>query len=95
VISWRSQLTRAQLHFSKPSAFHDIYNASSRWQKERVLYESFGEDGSSFGLRDYAEAKQRKDVLQPLFSRRSILNMQWLVRKNVSVWIGTKVCVRY
>jgi hypothetical protein len=33
----------------------------------------------------YAEAKQRKDVLQPLFSRRSIINMQWLVRKNVSL----------
>ncbi|OIW26308.1 putative P450 monooxygenase [Coniochaeta ligniaria NRRL 30616] len=72
-----------ELHFAKPSAFNDIYNASSRWDKERTLYESFGEDHSSFGLRNYAEAKQRKDVLQPLFSRRSIINMQALVREKM------------
>ncbi|KAB5513113.1 putative P450 monooxygenase [Coniochaeta sp. 2T2.1] len=72
-----------ELHFAKPSAFNEIYNASLRWDKEKTLYESFGEDHSSFGLLKYAEAKQRKDVLQPLFSRRSIINMQWLVRKNM------------
>jgi hypothetical protein len=47
------------------------------------LYEGFGEDHSSFGLITYGEAKQRKDVLQPMFSRRAIISVQGIVRKNV------------
>ncbi len=73
-----------ELHFANPSAYQDIYSPTARWDKERILYEAFGEDHSSFGLITYAEAKQRKDVLQPMFSRRAILNMQTLVRQNVS-----------
>jgi len=73
-----------ELHFSNPKAYHEIYNAANRWEKEKYLYEAFGEDHSSFGLRNYAESKERKDVLQPLFSRRAILGMQGMVWKNVS-----------
>ncbi|OAP63259.1 hypothetical protein AYL99_02486 [Fonsecaea erecta] len=71
------------LHFSNPQAYHDIYNNANRWDKDKALYECFGEDHSSFGFLTYHEAKQRKDVLQPLFSRRNILQMQSLVRKNM------------
>lgn len=55
----------------------------ARWDKEKTLYEAFGEDHSSFGFLTYGEAKQRKDVLQPMFSRRAILSMQGLVKRNV------------
>lgn len=72
-----------ELHFANPAAYNEIYSTSARWDKERILYEAFGEDHSSFGLLSYAESKQRKDVLQPLFSRRAILNMQSLVRENM------------
>ncbi|RMZ87608.1 hypothetical protein DV736_g5157, partial [Chaetothyriales sp. CBS 134916] len=51
-----------ELHFSDPSAFHDIYNASAKWDKEDELYASFGEDHSSFGFRTYGLSKQRKDI---------------------------------
>ncbi|KAK0113954.1 hypothetical protein ONS95_014199 [Cadophora gregata] len=71
-----------ELHFSKPSAYHEIYNASARWDKEKTLYKAFGEDHSSFGLLSYAESKPRKDILQPMFSRRAILDIQGLVRQN-------------
>ncbi|KIW97596.1 uncharacterized protein Z519_01180 [Cladophialophora bantiana CBS 173.52] len=74
---------RWTLHFSNPQAYHDIYNNVNRWDKDKALYECFGEDHSSFGFLKYHEAKQRKDVLQPLFSRRNILQMQSLVRKNM------------
>jgi hypothetical protein len=73
-----------QLHFSDPRAYHDIYNNANRWDKDRALYECFGEDHSSFGFLTYHEAKRRKDVLQPLFARRNIVQVQSLVRKNVS-----------
>ena len=72
-----------KLHFSDPSAFHDIYNASAKWDKEDQLYASFGEDHSSFGFRTYEQAKQRKDVMQSLFSSRAIVNMQSLVWEKV------------
>lgn len=35
-------------------------------------------------MMDYAKAKQRKDILQPLFSRKAILNLQYLVQECVS-----------
>ncbi|KFX89674.1 hypothetical protein V490_06862 [Pseudogymnoascus sp. VKM F-3557] len=72
-----------ELHFANPAAYHDIYNSSARWDKERMLYEGFGEDHSSFGMLTYAESRPRKEVLLPLFSRRAILSMQGLVREKI------------
>jgi hypothetical protein len=69
----------------KPSAYHDIYNPAARWHKERTLCKAFEADHSIFTFLTYAENKQRKDVLLPLFSRRAILNMQGPVRKMVPV----------
>ncbi|KAK9387408.1 hypothetical protein V1515DRAFT_580140 [Lipomyces mesembrius] len=56
-----------ELHFSNPAAYNDVYNSSARWDKEESLY---------------SKAKQRKDVLQPLVSRRAIINMQGLIREK-------------
>ncbi|RMY75126.1 hypothetical protein D0863_02806 [Hortaea werneckii] len=70
------------LHFSAPPAYHDIYNNANRWDKEARLYGSFGEDRSSFGFLTYKEAKARKDVLAPLFSRRAISDLQHLIQKH-------------
>ncbi|KAF7195669.1 Cytochrome P450 monooxygenase [Pseudocercospora fuligena] len=72
-----------ELHFSNPNAFHEIYNNANRWDKEETLYHCFGEDRSSFGFLTYKEAKQRKDVLAPLFSKRAIGDLQGLVKKNI------------
>ncbi|USW53498.1 Putative cytochrome P450 [Septoria linicola] len=73
-----------ELHFSSPSAYHEIYNNTNRWDKEPSLYHSFGEDRSSFGFLTYREAKQRKDVLAPLFSKRAIADLQGLVKEKIS-----------
>ncbi|KXT05426.1 hypothetical protein AC578_11069 [Pseudocercospora eumusae] len=71
-----------ELHFSNPNAFDEIYNNANQWDKEKTLYHCFGEDRSSFGFLTYREAKQRKDVLAPLFSKRAIGAFQGLVKKN-------------
>ena len=79
----------AQLHFSNPQAYHDIYNALNRWDKARVLYASSftasnaDVDHSSFGFLGYENAKQRKDILQPLFSKKTIVSMQGLITEKV------------
>lgn len=72
-----------QLHFSKPEAYHDIYNNQNRWDKEPNLYHSFGEDRSSFGFLTYAEAKERKDALNKFFSAKAVLEAQDLVQGKV------------
>jgi hypothetical protein len=79
VTFWRG----TQLHFSDPTAYNEIYSNSNRWDKEAGLYQSFGEDRSSFGFLTYAEAKQRKDIITPLFSRRAIFDLQDLIQSNV------------
>ena len=60
-----------------------MYNNNNRWDKEAGLYHSFGEDRSSFGFLTYAESKQRKDIMAPLFSRRAIFELQDLVQSKV------------
>ncbi|KAK7969286.1 cytochrome p450 domain-containing protein [Apiospora saccharicola] len=72
-----------ELHFSSATAYHDIYNPSARWDKDRVQYESVGADHSMVSLIPYEAAKQRKAVLKSLFSRRAVLNLQGLVRRKV------------
>ncbi|KFY93220.1 hypothetical protein V500_03833 [Pseudogymnoascus sp. VKM F-4518 (FW-2643)] len=72
-----------ELHFSDPAAYSEIYSNNNRWNKEADLYHSFGEDRSSFGFLTYAESKQRKDIMAPLFSRRAICELQGLVKSNV------------
>lgn len=79
----RVNAEQQKLHFSKPAAYNDIYNNSNRWDKEHVLYRSFGEDRSSFGFLTYREAKQRKDVLAPLFAKRAVAELQSLVINKI------------
>ncbi|ETN44118.1 uncharacterized protein HMPREF1541_10668 [Cyphellophora europaea CBS 101466] len=72
-----------ELHFASPKAYFDIYAPAIRWDKEKILYHSMGVDSTSFGYLTYPQAKQRKDVLQPLFSRRAVSGIQGLVRQKL------------
>ncbi|PPJ57248.1 hypothetical protein CBER1_02809 [Cercospora berteroae] len=72
-----------ELHFCSPTAYHEIYNNMNRWDKDEVLYSSFGEDASSFGYVKYRDAKMRKDVLAPMFSRRAISELQGVVKEKM------------
>lgn len=73
-----------QLHFGKPSAFHEIYHGSRRWDKDGDLYRTPGVRSSSFVLLKYGDAKERREVLQPMFSKKSIPVIEDLVWRNVS-----------
>ncbi|KAI9865057.1 MAG: hypothetical protein M1830_006062, partial [Pleopsidium flavum] len=72
-----------ELHFAAPPAFPDIYNNRNRWDKDKTLYHSFGEDESSFGFLTHREAKERKDVLTRLFSPKAIEEAQGIVQEKV------------
>jgi hypothetical protein len=65
----------------------EIFNASNRWDKERSLYHSFGEDRSSFGFLTYKEAKERKDVLTRMFSKKAIGDVQGIIVEKVTFFL--------
>ncbi|KAK5002863.1 hypothetical protein LTR60_006979, partial [Cryomyces antarcticus] len=68
-----------ELHFAQPQAYHDIYNNKNRWNKDEILYRSFDTNHSSFGSITYAESKERKDVLNRVFSANAIEQTQGLI----------------
>ncbi|PSR71633.1 hypothetical protein PHLCEN_2v12486 [Hermanssonia centrifuga] len=79
-----------ELHFAKPEAYHELYSVNNPWDKDHMLYDALSLDGrSSFTTLKYQEAKRRRDVIMPLFSRRSMLDMQHLIRDNVDILCST------
>jgi hypothetical protein len=72
-----------QIYFRDPSAYLEIYNALNKWDKEKTLYHSFGEDRSLFGFLTYDEAKERKDVLRRLFLKKAVADVQGLILEKV------------
>ena len=74
-----------QLHFANPQAYTEIYNLKNKWDKDPVVYGAFDLDQSSACYTKYADAKPRREVLSPLFSRSSILRMQGLIQERVSL----------
>ncbi|KAI9459862.1 putative P450 monooxygenase [Lactarius psammicola] len=79
------RLTPNELHFSNPAAYNDIYNHKNKWDKDHLLYRAFDQETSSFGSIHYSDAKQRRDIIAPFFSRTSILQMQDLIQERVNV----------
>lgn len=56
---------------------------NNRWDKDPALYEAFGESDSSFGRLSYRDAKERKNVLQSLFSKKAAVQAHRLVESKV------------
>ncbi|KAH9000790.1 putative P450 monooxygenase [Lactarius hatsudake] len=76
----------AGLHFSNPHAYNEIYNVKNKWDKDTAVYRAFGMDESSACFIKYKDAKIRRDVLSPMFSRSSILKMQDLIQERVNIF---------
>ncbi|KAI0791420.1 cytochrome P450 [Abortiporus biennis] len=74
-----------ELHFSRPSAYDDIYNARNKWCKESDMYlgMSVTHKISTISTCEYSQAKKKKDLLTPFFSRRSILDLQSIVQEKM------------
>ena len=82
---------RVQIHFAKPSAYHEIYNQKNRWDRDMKLYHLFADEVSTLTIPDYARAKKRRDITAPIFSRKNVLEMQHLIQRCVrTVSWGTK-----
>ncbi|KIP07977.1 hypothetical protein PHLGIDRAFT_105021 [Phlebiopsis gigantea 11061_1 CR5-6] len=78
------RITPNELHFSNPSVYHEIYNQRSRWNKDPNIYQVFGEDISTVSTLDYRDAKRRKELIAPHFSRKSVLQLQYVVQDGLN-----------
>ncbi|GJE93186.1 cytochrome P450 [Phanerochaete sordida] len=69
-----------ELHFSKPSAYHEIYNVKNRWDRDMKLYRGLADEESLITIPNYARAKKRRDLTAALFSRKNVIDMQHIVQ---------------
>ncbi|KAJ7730354.1 cytochrome P450 [Mycena maculata] len=72
-----------EVHFSDPSAFDLIYGSRSKFVKDPIVYNAFKQELSSFGLLDPHEAKKRREILSPLFSRQATLKLEQAIHEKV------------
>lgn len=73
-----------ELHFSRPSAYHEIYTSKNKWAKNPAFYRYIvSPTESTFSTCEYDKAKKRRDITLPIFSRKSILGMQHLVQECI------------
>ncbi|KAF9056858.1 cytochrome P450 [Rhodocollybia butyracea] len=73
------------LHFNDRQAYHDIYTYGSTLVKDRGIYDAFGVHAreSSFIFSDPEVAKQRRNLLQPLFSRRAVTSLEYTIQQKI------------
>ncbi|TVY82000.1 Cytochrome P450 monooxygenase yanH [Lachnellula suecica] len=76
-----------ELSFGGPIlAYDEIYNA--RFDKDLAWQKNLGTQHSTFGRPTVSEAKRRRDLLLPFFSRRSILALEHVVQEKTDILIA-------
>jgi len=73
------------LHFNYRQAYHDIYSHGSALVKDREFYSAMGAHApqSSFSFCDPEVAKQRRGLLQPLFSRKAVMSLEYTIQQKI------------
>ncbi|KZV96245.1 cytochrome P450 [Exidia glandulosa HHB12029] len=71
------------LHFNNPRAYADIYTLGTRFTKDPSFYAAMHQPECSLTMMDRREAKTRRDVLAPLFSRKAVLQLETVVSEKV------------
>ncbi|KAH6915232.1 benzoate 4-monooxygenase cytochrome P450 [Coprinopsis sp. MPI-PUGE-AT-0042] len=76
-----------EVHFDDPRAFNRIFSLGSHLTKDPGFYACFGVNASTFGSTDAVEAKARREVLSPFFEKRSITELEDVIRSNVDLLV--------
>ncbi|KAF9077865.1 cytochrome P450 [Rhodocollybia butyracea] len=73
------------LHFNDREAFHDIYTYGTTLVKHPGFYDALGVHAPecSFIFSDPEVAKQRRGLLQPLFSRRAVISLEYTIQLKI------------
>ncbi|KAI0306858.1 putative P450 monooxygenase [Multifurca ochricompacta] len=72
-----------ELHFARPTVYNEIYNAQNKWDKDYNYYRAFDADESFFTQTDYLKSKHSRALISNLFSRKTISDLQHLIRSRL------------
>ncbi|KAK7697316.1 hypothetical protein SLS64_013664 [Diaporthe eres] len=73
-----------ELHISDPEVYKDIYKQVDAFPKYEPFYFSFNAPYTLFSETDAAKHKERRRLLNPMFSRAGILKLEPLIREKLS-----------
>lgn len=73
-----------ELHISDPEVYKDIYKQVNPFPKYEPFYLSFNSPYTLFSETDAAKHKERRRLLNPMFSRAGILKLESLIREKLS-----------
>lgn len=71
-----------EVHLSDPDNYDKIYNVGSRYTKDMPFYRAFGTDASVFSTTSNDLHRIRRAALNPLFSRKRVLELEDLVHEK-------------
>ncbi|KAB8235276.1 cytochrome P450 [Aspergillus alliaceus] len=74
-----------ELHLSDVHQYKNIYSQSSPFPKHAPFYDSFNIEHSLFAETDPTLHKQRRKMLNPLFSRAGLLKLEGIFHKKANV----------
>ncbi|KAJ4483055.1 cytochrome P450 [Lentinula edodes] len=79
------------LHFSYSQAYHDIYTHGTTLVKEPEFYAGIVAHcpQASFGFCDPQEARSRRNLLLPLFSRRAVVALEYTIQRKIDLLLDT------
>jgi cytochrome P450 len=78
-------VTPDELHIDDSDYWEQLYSQTARYDKYEWLAGRFGNNSSVFTTSNHELHRIRRAVLNPLFSRRSILNFQPVIRQKVDL----------
>jgi hypothetical protein len=70
------------VHLNDPDNYEKIYNVGSRYSKDPPFYRAFGADASIFSTTSNHLHRIRRAALNPLFSRKRVLELEDLVHEK-------------
>ncbi|TFK20097.1 cytochrome P450 [Coprinopsis marcescibilis] len=71
-----------RIHFSTVRAYDAIYR-NPKFLKDAWWYDAFHQSESTFGYIDPAQAKERREIMRPLFSRKSVQKLEQCIQDCV------------
>jgi len=77
-----------QLHISDPSLYKAIYSQTNPFPKENAFYETFESPHTTFSEVDPLLHKQRRKMLNPLFSKSGVNKMEPLILEKMEETIS-------
>jgi hypothetical protein len=73
-----------ELHYADPNVYSEIYSARPVLPKEHDHYRVFMADHGLTGLVDVAIARKRRELMQVLFSKRTVMNVvEYTIQQKV------------